>query len=155
MRFLLGLGLVGCAGGGASSGKDSALVCTEVGCVDGFSGSFEPALSGEGTFVVTLTAGDRVATCTSTIPFSDEGGVCDDPELLTVTFSGSRLAVDEQSIPDFQAPSQPEAFTVVATRDGVEVARQDFSPTYVVNYPNGEECPPECWQASGQVTVSL
>jgi hypothetical protein len=155
MRALLGLLLVGCGGGGASAGKDSATFCTEIGCSDGFFGSFSPILTGEGAFVITLTAGDRVATCTATLPFAEGEGVCDDPSLLTVTFSGTLLGVEDQAIPDFQAPSSPEAFTVVVTRDGVEIGRQDFEPAYEVSYPNGEDCPPECWQASGQVVVTL
>ena len=135
--------------GSAGSASDG-LDCTEIGCVDGFSGQFAPAFTAAGAYVFTLDLDGAGSTCAGTLPFNDDFS-CDGA--LGVTLSGTALPPSDQSLPGFQIMQTDFAtLQLTVTRDGAEEASWTLTPEWETYAPNGPECGPVCTSAGAELS---
>lgn len=134
------------SGGSWTDGMD----CTEIGCVDGFSGEFSPAFTTPGAYAFTLDLDGSVSTCAGSLPLNDDFN-CDGA--LGVTLSGSALPDSEHSLPGFQI-LQFDFVTLqlTVTRDGTEEASWTVTPEWETFAPNGPECGPVCTSAGARLS---
>jgi len=148
-------GLCGCSDDESSpprprpDGDGPGDACTAIGCDDGLTIQF--SVSEPGAYLFNIVADGATISCSATLPFPDcssPGSTCGDPR-VQLAASGCALAPAEHSLEGlFMSGMVPESVSVLATRDGVEIASQTFTPAYQTTAPNGEECGPICTNAS-------
>jgi hypothetical protein len=119
---VLALVLVTSAGGDCA-GPATVTVCTQAGCVNGFSVTVDGQIPAPVT--VTVSADDEART------FQCQPG---------------------ETCRRFLEGWTPAQATVHVAWEGGDVTRT-VSPEYETVYPNGRSCPPECLQASVVVSV--
>ena len=137
----------------ACDDKGDILGCTEIGCVDGFDLPFSPALSTQGAYTITVVADGATITCSGTLPLPSDGSFPCDADDVGVGTSGSALSEDQHEVTSLFFTSSPTEVSVSIDRDGSTVAEGDFSPTYEISQPNGEDCPPTCSYANETLQV--
>lgn len=133
-------------------------ICTEIGCANGFrlelrKDSWEP-----GSYSFHIEADGEVSDCTGSLPLKP----CDASPSVTCTGakgffigeSGCAMAADQQGFSEIQFETSPKQITVTISRDGSELAKQTFEPTYKESQPNGPGCEPICRQASASITLA-
>ncbi len=131
--------------------------CTDMGCVDGLTLSFEVFDQGTWTFELDLVSDDdfhRSVTCIGVLPLNTDADTgCDDPSFGLI-LSGSALPEDDQSIAGLVVwDLTPEELDVRVSLDDVELLSTTLNPSYSTTEPNGEGCEPAC--ISGGVTLDL
>lgn len=140
----LSVGSLGCSGV-----HDGSLVCTDMGCEDGLSVDF--SLTEPGAYAIEIVADGDTITCTGSLPLPpcEQGGTsCSAPGVLLMA-SGCALPAADHSLGGVMiSGAHPTAVEIVVSRDGAELRRQSFTPTYQRVAPNGEACGPICDQAS-------
>lgn len=119
------------------------LVCTEIGCTDGFEIAFTATDPGLWIFDLSLDGDD--VRCTATLPFRDgaESG-CDD-DRVTLFLSGTALDDAEHAIAGLLISTTPETVELTIRHDDTDRGHT-FTPEYEEVQPNGEGCPPVCHQ---------
>jgi hypothetical protein len=132
------------------------MACTDMGCDDGLSVDF--SLTEPGDYSIEVIADGESVTCTGTLPLlpCEQGGVsCSAPHVM-LGASGCALSEAEHALGGLIiAGAHPASVEVIVSRDGTELGRQTFSPSYVRVAPNGEACGPICEQANVELTASL
>lgn len=137
---------------------DSPRACTEMGCIDGLAIDFEPS-SGwtPGAYELAITLDGQLTTCTGVLPLSS----CDAPsfqctsDAVQVGESGCALDAPAHGLSGLQIDrsSQPKQVDIAISRDGSEITRASFSPTYRRVQPNGDGCPPICHQSVQRLAI--
>lgn len=150
VAVVLGWGALGC--GAFDTG---GLACTEMGCEDGLEVAF--SLTEPGSYTVEVIADGQLTTCSGTLPLpacdAPSGPTCSSPDVL-LGASGCALPEAQHALGGISLLGKhPAMVEVVVERDGTELGRQTFTPSYVRLAPNGEECGPICNRAS--VDLSL
>lgn len=131
---------------GLGIGGTSGIDCTEIGCADGYSGEFSPPFTTAGDYEFTLSLDGDPSSCQGSLPIRDDF-TCEG--VLQLTVSGSALPDDEHSLPGFFVyRTDFSELVLTVTRDGVEAARWEERPEWVVSQPNGPDCEPTCTQAA-------
>jgi hypothetical protein len=126
----------------------SGCGCTEVGCSDGLaitlqksSGDWEP-----GKYIFEVDQDGTKSNCTLDIP--NTGKVDCTAGMVLNLKNKTPNSSPEEPIPDvvltFTAATH---VTLTVTRDGTQIAKGDYTPTYVEQEPNGEFCGPTCHAA--------
>jgi hypothetical protein len=131
LGLLLLVASFGCAG-----------CCGNQGCEDGLAISFHA--SQPGAYVFTINADDKTITCKIVLPAPEcQASDCDGPaDLLQENCGGG---VSGESVGGVQLHGiHPKDVEVAVTRDGVEIVRESFAPTYQEISPNGDMCGPTC-----------
>ena len=133
-----------------SCGSDD---CTDLGCAedDGRAVfSFDEPAAGWGQevhyrFAATWEGATR--SCEGTLA---DGLLCDSDEVRVQLFGSGSGDDIEWSVEAFTMTQFPGAVTLRIEREGQVVHEQDYEVVAEIDYPNGEECPPECrsWDAS-------
>jgi hypothetical protein len=144
--------LLACTDGGNDS-PDGNDACTEMGCIDGLTVTFDPALTGKGTYAFEVTVEGTPYSCEATIPLEGSSTVCGKGGVVSIFLSGSELDPGQQSLPGLHVEGTPESVQIQVQRDGTNVADADLSPTYQVVQPNGPECEPTCHSAAVDVAT--
>jgi hypothetical protein len=136
---------------GDPTDSGSVLGCTEIGCSDGFAGTFSPELEEQGSYLFTLDLDGVRSTCTVTLPIIASES-CDGP--LQISRSGSALPESEHSLPGFMIFSSDfSTYTLTIERDGVEILSWTEEPEWETYQPNGEGCEPICESAGSTLQV--
>lgn len=143
--------LLACTDGSDSMGGGDA--CTEIGCIDGLSVTFEPALAGKGTYTFDVTVDGTAYSCDATIPLEGSSTVCGTGGVVSIYLSGSELDPSDQSLPGLHVEGTPKSVRIQVHRDKALVADADLSPKYQEVQPNGPDCPPTCHSAAGDVAT--
>ncbi|MBX3193201.1 MAG: hypothetical protein KF819_39825 [Labilithrix sp.] len=169
VALAVGLSLAACGGAtdvppssssssSSSGGGGGDRACTAIGCTDGLGISVTaPAGWKAGRYVFTVTADGSTQTCEGSLPLPS----CGSPGLLCkgqdgvaqIGESGCALPAAQHSFSDIHFSSTPAQVNVHVARDGVVLAEQSFTPSYVTSQPNGPGCEPICKQASGSLTL--
>ncbi len=128
--------------------------CTLVGCEDGLgielkkgSGTWEP-----GKYVFEASIDGTKSSCTLDLPFVTDPGC---PILVKLGLmnndpNGAAAATFPASVVIGVTATH---VTLSISRDGVEIAKGDFTPTYSILEPNGERCGPTCHVAGDTLAV--
>jgi len=125
--------------------------CTEMGCVDGLLGRFQPELQTHGEYVFTLDVDGMVSSCSLTLPLVDSES-CEGS--LQITRSGSAMPASDHSFPFFNIYEIGfSTYTLTVERDGAEVVSWTEEPEWELLHPNGEECEPTCEVADTTVVI--
>jgi hypothetical protein len=141
--------LLACTDGSDSIGD----ACTEMGCIDGLTVSFDPPLTGKGTYTFDVTVEGTAYSCDATIPLEGASTVCDTGGVVSIFLSGTELDPSEQSLPGLHVEGTPKSVQIQVQRDGAPVADADLSPKYQVVQPNGPDCEPTCHSAAVDVAT--
>jgi hypothetical protein len=139
----------------AAGCSDSPQACTEIGCTDGLTISFEKtsATWEPGMYSVDIDADGKKITCTTQIPLvGSSPSSCNDASVL-LGVSGSALPEAQHALSDLIFKNTPAKVTVTMSRDGAMVITKDFAPTYKKSQPNGPGCEPICNNASDSLQV--
>jgi len=139
-----------CTDGDDSNGGDA---CTEMGCIDGLTVSFEPALMGKGTYTFDVTVDGTAYSCDAAIPLEGSSTVCGTGGVVSIFLSGTELDPSEQSLPGLHVEGTPKSVQIQVHRDKALVADADLSPKYQEVQPNGPDCPPTCHSAAVDVST--
>jgi hypothetical protein len=129
-------------------------MCTEIGCIDGLSVNFTPALTGKGTYTFDVTVDGTAYSCDATIPLAGSSTVCGKDNVVSIYLSGTELDPSEQSLPGMHVEGTPKSVQIQVHRDKTLVADADLSPKYQETQPNGPNCPPTCHSASENVATN-
>lgn len=129
--------------------------CTEIGCVDGFSLSFEKAgIWDAGIWTVVVEVDGVAVTCETTFPLDSEGLTSCDAEGVLLELSGSALPAKEQAISGVIIQSVDfTSLSVSLSLDGKLIATEDFTPEWVTSQPNGPDCEPICTNDSASMSL--
>lgn len=151
--LLLSSGLAGC-----SDDRDTVAPppsgrggdpCTAIGCEDGLNIQF--SVSQPGIYLFNIVADDLQVSCSATLPLpscDSPGSTCGDPR-VQLGASGCALEPSAHSLEGLSLLGmQPAQVTVIAIRDGEQLAAETFTPAYQMLAPNGEECGPICMNAT-------
>lgn len=132
----------------------SGCGCTEVGCSDDVvidlnkaSGVWEP-----GKYVIAIDGDGRKLDCTAYLPLVTEP-TCQDQFGMNVTFDAEDAGASGSAFKSVQVFFAPAKLTLTITRDGIEVAKKTFTPTYADQEPNGALCGPTCKVAQDALAV--
>jgi hypothetical protein len=133
----------------------SDVACTQMGCDDGASIAF--SLTEPGAYSFELVADGTPVTCSATLPLPPCGqapaATCSLPSVM-LEASGCALSPAEHALVGISFMGEhPTAIEVAVVRDGTELGRQTFAPSYGRLAPNGEECGPICHHATMQLTL--
>jgi hypothetical protein len=131
--------------------------CTSLGCVDGLQIEMSPNASWPaGVYRFVIVADGEQTVCEGSLPLR----ACDQGPSLSCTGggvmigeSGCALAAAQHGFSDIHLQAGPANVTVTIERDGAEMVRKTFTPTYRDAMPNGPDCPPVCRQASDQFAL--
>lgn len=137
-----------------SDDSDHSGACTEIGCIDGLSVTFQPALMGKGTYTFDVTIDGTAYACDATIPLEGSSTVCGTGGVVSIYLSGTELDPSKQSFPGLHVEGAPKSVQIQVHRDKALVADADLSPKYQVTQPNGPDCPPTCNSAAVDVTTN-
>jgi hypothetical protein len=143
--------LLSCTDGDDTNGSGS---CTEIGCIDGLSVTFAPALMGKGTYRFDVTVDGTPYSCDATIPLEGSSTVCGADNVVSIFLSGTELDPSKQSLPGLHVEGTPKSVQIQVHRDKALVADADLSPKYQEVQPNGPHCPPTCHSAAVDVTTN-
>ena len=127
--------------------------CTEIGCIDGLTVNFEPALMGKGTYTFDVTVDGTAYSCDATIPLEGSSTVCGKGNVVSIFLSGTELDPSQQSLPGLHVEGTPKSVQIQVHRDKALAADADLSPTYQEVQPNGPDCPPTCHSAAVDVAT--
>ncbi len=140
-----------------TSGSDSigggGDACTEMGCIDGLTVQFVPALTAKGTYVFDVTVDGTAYSCEATLPLGDSSTVCGSGNVVSIFLSGSELDPTDQSLPGLHVEGTPKSVQLQVHRDDTVVAGANLSPEYQTLQPNGPECEPTCHSAAVDVST--
>ena len=128
-------------------------VCTEMGCIDGLSVTFDPPLMGKGTYTFDVTVDGAAYSCDATIPLEGSSTVCGTGGVVSIFLSGTELDPSQQSLPGLHVEGTPKSVQIQVHRDKALVADADLSPKYQELQPNGPDCPPTCHSAAVDVST--
>lgn len=137
----------------SSDDSHRSLECTEIGCIDGLTVNFQPALMGKGTYTFDVTVDGTAYSCDATIPLAGSSTVCGTGGVVSIFLSGTELDPSEQSLPGLHVEGAPKSVQIQVHRDKALAADADLSPTYQVVQPNGPDCPPTCNTAAVEVAT--
>jgi hypothetical protein len=137
-----------CTDGDDSPRSDA---CTEIGCIEGLSVSFDPPLMGKGTYTFDVTVDGTLHSCAATIPLEGSSTVCGTGNVVSIFLSGTELDPSQQSLPGLHVEGTPKSVQIQVHRDKSVVADADLSPEYQIVQPNGPDCPPTCHSAAANV----
>ena len=143
--------LLACTDGSDTNGGGDA--CTEMGCIDGLSVTFDPPLTGKGTYTFDVTVEGTAYSCDATIPLGTSSTVCGKGGVVSIFLSGSELDPGQQSLPGLHVEGTPKSVQIQVHRDKALVADADLSPKYQVVQPNGPDCEPTCHSAAVDVAT--
>ena len=141
--------LLACTDSSDDSNRGDA--CTEIGCIDGLTVNFQPALMGKGTYTFDVTVDGTAYSCDAAIPLAGSSTVCGTGGVVSIFLSGTELDPSEQSLPGLHVEGTPKSVKIHVERDRDPVADADLSPTYQELQPNGPDCPPTCHSAAVDV----
>ena len=142
--------LLACTDNGDSDRSDA---CTEMGCIDGLSVTFDPPLAGKGTYTFDVTVDGTAYSCDATIPLEGSSTVCGTGGVVSIFLSGTELDPGQQSLPGLHVEGTPKSVQIQVHRDKALVADADLSPKYQVVQPNGPDCEPTCHSAAVDVAT--
>lgn len=128
------------------------FACTDVGCNNGLeiavAKKITPWENGKYTFAV--DADGKKATCTVVQPFVAESDiVCSNAELFQADLVGGA----DQGVSALRVFAVATKISITVSRDGTQLATQDYAPTYNDVQPNGPSCDPTCHQATADLAV--
>lgn len=141
----------------SSSSDSDDHACTGIGCTDGLHVTLDaPSGWKPGSYVFTVTADGATQTCEGTLPLPACGtaGLRCTGSVAQIGESGCALPAASHAFADLMVMSGPARIEVRITRDGVTLADEVLSPSYVTSQPNGAGCAPICRQATGKVTLA-
>ena len=136
-----------------SDDSDRSDACTEMGCIDGLTVNFAPALMGKGTYTFDVTVDGTAYACDATIPLEGSSTVCGTGGVVSIFLSGTELDPSKQSLPGVHVEGAPKSVQIQVHRDKALVADADLSPKYQEVQPNGPDCPPTCHSAAVDVST--
>jgi hypothetical protein len=132
----------------------SGCSCTEVGCSGGVaigfnktSGAWEP-----GKYVISIDGDGRKLSCSADLPLVN-APTCDNEIAMHIDVDAPDASASSYTIKDAQIDFSPTKLIISITRDGAEIAKTTFTPTYTKFEPNGELCGPTCLGAEETMTV--
>lgn len=132
-------------------------ICTEIGCVNGFHLNLHKQTWEAGSYSFHIEADGAVTECTGSLPLKPCDGSpslsCTGAKGFFIGESGCAMAPDQQGFSEIQFESAPKQVTVTISRDGSELIKQSFEPTYRETQPNGPGCEPICHQATADLTI--
>lgn len=115
------------------SGEPEGRFCTLVGCHGGLSVEIAGISSGDEYEVnLILPSGETIAQVCAESPENSFEKSCHE--------AGAFFALSQDAAP-------PETVKIVVILDG-ETYEQEFSPVYEKFQPNGEDCPPVCYNST-------
>ena len=142
-----------------SAGGDGAVPCTEIDCNSTLTLAFQHDLALDEAVILRVTTPDHEIRC-SIDPEPTGGSSCFgfafanvewDADSVTVTLTEPFLATDENpdSVPYETVDAQLElgSTVLVQTTVTIEAGEPDT--------PNGPDCPPTCWQATGSADLTF
>ncbi len=153
------------SGGGLSDADKDALqkklagqkICTQMGCIDGYTLEVSPAAWPKGKYVLSLEADGKRSTCEATLPLPacDKGRAvtCKGDVEVLVGESGCALPPEQQGLGPLTFKGAPAKVSVAITRGGKEVGKGTFTPTYKTVQPNGPDCAPTCKHGTDSLTI--
>jgi hypothetical protein len=132
----------------ASGCGEEPVVCTEIGCTDGF--TLELVADSEeftaGVYNVDVELDGEAEECAFEVRMVCEGGgPCVVNEDCNATYGVSEISI--------LYGGTPGEVTYSITRDGLQIASDSIEPEYQTVQPNGPECPPTCMQATELVSI--
>jgi hypothetical protein len=120
-------------------------VCTEIGCGDDFELKIFHVDGGdlsEGSFDISIDIGGGVVENLTCVTGDQEG--C---HTFSDIFHGYMDAANIYVMYYGYDGDPPDSFEVTVVLDGEDLGSQEYDPSWTVDYPNGEDCPPACWNA--------
>lgn len=132
----------------------SGCGCTEVGCNDGMvidlkkgNDAWEP-----GKYLFALDEDGKKSNCTVELPFTKAPNCTAGIQLFTRAETADASSTDPE-LHQVLTFSVATHVTLTISRDGVEIAKGDYTPTYKEDAPNGETCGPVCHNTSEVLTI--
>jgi hypothetical protein len=135
------------------SGDAEPLVCTEMGCSDGFRITLEPT-SGwrQGKYKFSIVHDGTTTVCEGELPLKP----CGTPSLtctaegISIGESGCAIPADEQGFSDISSTTLPKSVEVQIEFEGAGVISKTFAFEYKEVFPNGPDCGGQCTQAPAE-----
>lgn len=136
---------------------EEPLVCTQIGCLDGFRIAIEPESGlAAGAYVFAIEIDGEVTTCQGSLPLGpcglDPSVICSS-DAVTVGESGCAMAPGDQGFGELLFQGHPKRVKVTIQRDGEVLSDEEFAPQYRHLQPNGPACEPICEQAEAQLKL--
>lgn len=141
----------------ACGSRQKNAACTEMACQSGMRIGLRPASGAwpKGMYRFQVLADDASTNCESSMPLatsSSKPACASDYVLLEE--SGALLPENDQKFAGIQVLRAAEKITVRVSRDGHELVRGTYAPSYRSVEPNGPGCPPTCKQGEdAEMTV--
>ena len=131
-------------------------ICTEVGCEDVLSLTFDPPISYPGNYMFRFSYVNGSRTCEYHLPIDDKD-TCGNDIFIIKKEKGSNSLEPETNLinPIFglRMSMAPKTFTLKITRDERNILDQTYSPTYSEYSPNGQDCPPTCKSGDQRIQI--
>jgi hypothetical protein len=151
---LLATAALACGGASLPSSPGSAdRPCTAIGCLDGLHVEVTPPggawAPGAYSFEIVTPAGTTTCAGTLPLPACDAGPSlrCSGPP-VSIGESGCALPAAQHGFAGIDLGDGPATIAIAISKDGAELTRQTFTPSYRTVSPNGPTCGPTCRQAS-------
>ena len=127
-----------------------------MGCVDGLHIDLSPDVWQAGSYRFVIVADGTQTVCEGSLPLR----ACEQGPSLSckgkgvlIGESGCALPAAQHGFSDIHLQAGPTNVTVTIERDGAEMVRKTFTPTYQDAMPNGPDCPPVCRQAGDRIAL--
>jgi hypothetical protein len=98
-------------------------------------------------YTIAVTADGTSGACDMTLPFPSCASptICQGARDWRAIESGCALPAEQHAIGGIVfGEVRPVSVEVVVTRDGQQLAKETFTPTYQTSQPNGPDCSPTC-----------
>jgi hypothetical protein len=120
--------------------------CTEIGCEDGFNVTFNKTSKvwEPGSYVVSINADGQKNNCTFSLPLTTDPVCTSNLQMGLNILSASDPANENGALTSLVVRGTPTLVEVTVARDGVELGKNFFLPSYVEIEPNGAMCGPTC-----------
>lgn len=124
----------------------ASQTCTEAGCTDGLTFHFDERVPRDYTLTIEVAGKVGTADCTA-------AALADTSAELQVQLTGE-LDLGVWCSPDFVTiEDSPGSLAMTLTFPDGTTTNADAKPVYEEVFPNGEDCPPTCEQASFDIDV--
>lgn len=168
MHILIALGVAWFGFSGAkgcldlgSAGPEELEPCTQVACVDFAAIRFEPALTAEGTYSITVVIDGEPVECVAQVP----GSLYDACASRLITIDSQKMEIELERNGERRttviekagiagisiSERMPRSISIEVSRDGSQVLLEDVSPAYESFFVNGPDCPGLCYRSTSVV----